>query len=939
MKRLIYLLVAGLAALGSPHAVAQSTGTFDYNSYAKLGNFEWTDGNGVKHTSTYTDVATDPYHIMELLGNAYTNTKVPGIWQGGYTANDEREGDAYYGTIYGWNFTGAKPETEGYTTFLVQVKDDWTSQSWDDDQKVNTRALTREYINKAIKSVTLLYDRVVVGGSNPGVLYKLPEGELSRFYMMSKGKARHRTDAAHTVRQRAPFKAMFEEYSPVTASDSIGLTDFYSKMLAGDVYSVVHDCLSVSSAGHDFCMTGSKSTDTRQVSNLMFFLPDKRLKYWAGRIDSLDAVDEFQCYNPDYAPKMAIYAVKLKASAAPSTTQGNYTVTLNWASTLSEMLGAGVVKEAFHLYKVEGDLVSETLTEIPLTDSTATSYSYDVPIETAGRIITYRVSGHPFDQVTFLSKTWSNDDNVEIPGTDAHVRLAITGKTRSEYLPKLECNQYRNTITMDNAIGNKINTSQVPVGAKFSFYRVGGTKTVDCATVEITAKDDTCFNYSVRYNGQDGAIESIYPAKTGTFGVNSDGTINFRGFRICDQFRDKTNENKQAASFSYQVMYTLPSGVSGDYYYSNRIALKVYKTSSEMTNSVTEAAAKADKDHSITFTEVPQIQFSVEKGLNIKQYTVIRNPAATAATTIGRAQGNNRDSLSVFELYNTGMKWVRNSESPVTVNDNTYDYSSYDKYVPVISVNADNDDVNTYGCDIKLGYAAKVTASVNGKEMSTYELENNGKKIGAHYFKTTLNVKASVPRNALDIVAYRMWRDCGDKAVEETDEYASRKEPLTPWFDGFESTAQEKKNYYEFLSGSAQAEELTITDMFGAKTPTINDPLEVKYTVRLYCEDSDGKYYVAESTVPVTFDTSTPTGVNGVVSDNGDSFGVAPSIARGQITVSGCNGDVVVRSITGAVVMSLAGNGESVRTLSVDGLAPGCYIVTSGSHSQRIIKN
>ncbi len=40
MKRLIYLLVAGLAALGSPHAVAQSTGTFDYNSYAKLGNFE-----------------------------------------------------------------------------------------------------------------------------------------------------------------------------------------------------------------------------------------------------------------------------------------------------------------------------------------------------------------------------------------------------------------------------------------------------------------------------------------------------------------------------------------------------------------------------------------------------------------------------------------------------------------------------------------------------------------------------------------------------------------------------------------------------------------------------------------------------------------------------------------------------------------------------------
>lgn len=127
--------------------------------------------------------------------------------------------------------------------------------------------------------------------------------------------------------------------------------------------------------------------------------------------------------------------------------------------------------------------------------------------------------------------------------------------------------------------------------------------------------------------------------------------------------------------------------------------------------------------------------------------------------------------------------------------------------------------------------------------------------------------------------------------------------------------------------------------MFGAKTPTAGNPLEVKYTVRLYCVDYDGNYYVAESTVPVTFDTSTPTGLNGVISDNGNGFSVAPSIARGQITVSGCDGAVVVRSITGAVVMSLAGNGQSVRTLSVDDLAPGYYIVTSGSHSQRIIKN
>ncbi len=934
MKRFIYLLIAGLAVMGSQRATAQSTGTFDYNGYLNLGSFEWTDDGGTKHTSTYTDVATDPNHIMQLVGNAYINVAVPGIWKGGYTANDVREGDAFYGNIGGWNLSGTKPNTEGYTTFLVQVKDDWTGQSYDDDNKVNTRALTKDYINRAIKSVSLLYDRVIVGGSNPGVLYKLPTGELSRFYMMSKGRARRPSDATIDVRKRAPFKAMYEEYAPVAAGiQGSGLTDFYSKLLAGDVYSVVHDCLSVSSTGHYFCMTGQNSTEARQVSNLLFFLPDKRLKYWDGRIDPDDNTkDEYQCYNPDYAPKMGTYAVKLNASAAPSTTSGKYTVTLNWSSTLAEMLGKGVVKEAFHLYVVQSDSVGETLAELPLADSTATTYSYDVPIETAGRVITYRVSGYPFDEVTFLSKTWSNDDAVEIPGTDAHVRLAIKGKTSSEYVQDKEWNQYRNTLTMDNAIGNRMYAADVNADDKFRFTRVGGSHSGTCATVTITAKDDTCFSYSVEYAKQDGAIESLYPAKTGTFGVNDDGSVDFRGFSICDQFQDHTHENKQAASYSYRVMYSPTTGTSGDSYYSNWVAFKVYKTSSAMTNSVTEAAAKADVDHSLTFTEVPQIQFSVEKNLNIRQYTVIRDN-----TTIGRAQGNNQDALSVFELYNSGMKWVRNSESPVTVNDNTYGFKDYAYYVPVIVVN-DNDTVNTYGCDIKRGYAAKVTVTEEGKLMSTYKLRDaSGKDLGARYFETTLKVKATVPYG-LDVEAYRMWRDCGDKAVEESDEYAWRKNPLTPWFNGFESVSQEKKDVYLISGGTAQSEELTINDVFGAKLPTATDPLEVNYIVRLYCVDDSGKYYVAESTVPVTYNYDTPTGVNGVISDNADSFSVTPSIASSQVTVSGCDGAVVVRSTTGAVVMSLNGNGESVRTLSVDGLAPGCYIVTSGSHSQRIIK-
>lgn len=932
MKQLIYLLLVGLVAFCSPHAAAQSTGTLDHDGCLKLGRFSWNTDAGVEKMSSYTANATNPNHMMALLKNTYTNGSVPGIKKCGYKSNGTtREGDVLYDSIPQWVIKeAATPTTEGYTTFLVQVKDSWDGQDVSVDRQCNTWDKIRTYVGKAFKSVKLLYDRVIITGNNPGVLYMLPDSlELNRFYLLSKGRARRYEDGSNRRRVRAPFWGMFEEFAPVALSSSSSeLTDFYSKLLAGDVYSVIHDCASVSSNKHYFCMTGSKGTETRQVSGLMFFLPDKRLTAWSGRTGD---DDDYVNYNPDYAPKMAIYAVKLKASAAPSKTSGKYTVTLNWSTTLAEMLGKGVVKETFHLYRVEGDSLNEKLTEIPLTDSTATTFSYDESIETAGRIITYRVSAQPTSSTVssvIKNLAWSNDDDVEIPGSDPAVKLAIKGNTRSEYNQEMEVNQYRNTLTIDNAIGNKIPAVDVAVGDKFYFSRVGGDHTGTCANVVITAKDDS-ISYSVEYLKQDGAIDSKYPAKTGKWGVTSDGYINFNGFSICDQFQDKTHKNRQSAQYIYKVMYTTRRSTC----YSNDAKIKVYKTTSSMTNSVTEAEAKADKDHSLTFTEVPQIQFSVEKNLKIKQYSVIRD-----ATTIGRAQENNQNALSVFELYNSGMKWARNSNSPVMVNDNTYGFNEYGLYVPVISVIADDDEVNTYGCDIKYGYAAKVTAAENSKLMSTYELQDaSGKKLGAHYFETTLNVKASVP-TGLDIVAYRMWRDCGDKAVEETDVYASRKEPLTPWFDGFESTAQEKTNFYT-LSGAAQASELTITDVFGAKTPTASDPLEVKYIVRLYCQDDSGKYYVAEATVPVTYDPSTPTALNGVTSDNGGSFSVAPSVTRGQITVSGCDGAVLVRSLTGAVVMSLAGNGESVRTISVDGLAPGCYIVTSGSHSQRIIKN
>ena len=68
---------------------------------------------------------------------------------------------------------------------------------------------------------------------------------------------------------------MYEEFSPVSTDASTGVTDFYSKMMSGDVFGVVHDCGSVLATDHWFSMSGSESTEKKSLDNITFFIPDK----------------------------------------------------------------------------------------------------------------------------------------------------------------------------------------------------------------------------------------------------------------------------------------------------------------------------------------------------------------------------------------------------------------------------------------------------------------------------------------------------------------------------------------------------------------------------------------------------------------------------------------------------------------------------------------
>ena len=926
MKRLLYLLIVWLAALGSQQAMAQSENTWTKAQYDALGKIvKWTDSNGESHTNLLTDVATDPAHIMALLKEAYTNSSVPGILYGGYTKRGNREGEVTYGNITGWSIESVtKPTTEGYTTFMVKVKNGWSEEN---DKECTSESDIKNYIESSIESVQLLTSSMTVGGDNPGTLYKL-SGEANRFFFISKGRARTHS---WTRAQRTPFWGMYEEYSPVSESSSECLTDFYSKMKEGNVFKVVHDCGSVLGTGHYFAMTGQNGTENRDITGLTFFLTDYRLKYWSERDNGLS---KYVDYNQSYAPSVCLYSVMLEAEAKASTADKQYTVNLDWTTTLAKVIGNSSTKEIYHLYVVNSD---GTLDELSLADNTVASHSYDVPQKTHGYSITYVVSAQPVENAAELDPVWSNYATVDIPGLDPKelLTLGIGGLAYSKYDQDKEVNQYRNSVMMNNSVGTFIAADSMAVGSKFTFYRTSkltgkaDTETSVAAVVTITAKTNAGFEYKVEYKNQAGADDTKYPAKTGTFGVKDNGAVDFNNFIICDQFNASTAQNAQPERYIYQVKYA-PDGTKEEFY-SNEFDVKVYKTSSEMTNTVTEQAAKGDIDHSLSVTAVPQIKFSVDVDNAIKQYTMMRGDA-----NIGRAQNRPDGAYGIFELFTDGEKLTGESkDGQATVNDNTYDFTEVGKYVPVINLNVDNDNVNTYGCDIKDGYMAKVTATVAGKDISTYKFKN----IDARYFKTTIALQSYVPEG-LTIKAYRLWRDCGGKAVEEDPAYKWRENPLTPWFNGFDNKSRSEQQWsYDIAGGDAEGDYLKVSDTFGAKTPTMTDPLDVNYVVRLYCCDNSGHYYVAETTLTVTYDNGTPTELTDVTGDTGNGFSVMPSIATSQITVKGCNGAIVVRSITGAEVMRINGNGETLRTVNVGNLAPGYYIVTSGGHSQRIIKN
>ena len=282
------------ASIGS--LVVENAMAYNVRSVTALDQktYTWTDEQGAKHTSSLTDVATNPKQIMALLNKVYTDPEIPGAkthteWSpdGSYQYPQIPDGqsnssypkstyqqsqktinyDTQARVKYDWWESSQKqgnisniytswidcdkpvpqPNEEGATVLFVQVKDTWHADDilayYNNGPMTKVDYATRDYtiIKDAIESMQVITNQLRVtdeanGGNNPGNLFLIDNITTSRFYFISKGRVRAGNGSA-------PLYLTFEQLSPVQSTDPD--RDMSEALNSGGVYNFQHDCYDV----------------------------------------------------------------------------------------------------------------------------------------------------------------------------------------------------------------------------------------------------------------------------------------------------------------------------------------------------------------------------------------------------------------------------------------------------------------------------------------------------------------------------------------------------------------------------------------------------------------------------------------------------------------------------------------------------------------------
>lgn len=800
--------------------------------------YEWTDATGVTHTNAITDEATNPYQIVALLKKVYCDPNIPGPRYTAYDENGNREREVYYGAVEGgWNISAGDvtpPYEEGYTILMVALNNTITRLGTDMEQMISNSWLfgpsykefksnfftsTNElidYISDNVTSVQLLCDGLRIGeGTMSGTTFNI-SGEYNRFFVLSKGQSRQKDswvlqeesnyDYPVIAGERVPFKSMFEQFSPTDGSENSQITDFYAKMMSGELYPVIHDCASVIESEHEFSMSGKTGTEYKSLTGMNIFIPDYRLQYWVndefyihytnGNTEGPYTVDgrtmnpykrlngtnfrdpgylaaNYAQYNLDHSPQLGIYTIKLEANDQPADADETYTVLLDWTSSLNTMAN-GSVPQDYIIYIVTSDDEGNISIEEVTTVVNDTHYEYTVPQYEHSYTITYVIYGMPNDGEHDVFVAWSNEADVIIPGWNDFLNLTVE-HYESDFDKTEQCNYYRNYLQMENEdILNPLSIDDLveePFTNDFTLYRYEANTRDDMipvATMYVTTNGSTV-NYTVEYENQVLRPNYNVPVTTsGTLTTDDQGALDLSSIMFVDQFSASVEDNAHPSRYGYVVTLSqidmMPKST-------NHIEVPVLKAASDLDGYYSEDEIMDDTDAHLTVgVKNANVKMNLLPNTHVYYYTLERGDNSAANDLISKLQ---RRSDNTYMEMSNALSLAGNlyDASMIDIFDNnvlTGTAGDYMDYQPVIWAFGDdrvnNDGENSYGMPNLMTGVGSADITVHGVctegETGVWKDENNQE---CCIFYPTISVSGLVPEYAsvgYEPYMFRVWREC-----------------------------------------------------------------------------------------------------------------------------------------------------------------------------------
>lgn len=524
----------------------------------------------------YSNVTVTIRAYTKSNASNYGNLSVNGSSQTIYSTSTS-------GTNYTWNVSSSshtgptkfqadtyKPNKEGYTALIVKLKNNLYIKADDPDyfqqSFYNSKDSIISYLRRNVESIQLLTDGLRIGEADKvGTVFNAPIDEYNKFFFLSKGQARQKSDIAvqeqvyqqHLLGENVPFAQMFEQFSPTGGKAGDDIFDFYSEMMEGKVYRIIHDCLSVIQNQHEFSMAGHADTTRYKMTGMNFFIPDHRLQYWeltdtlkeevtdnsstvSEVVKAIYTVDgrDMNPYQPasstktndhstfyrtpsalavwyaqydtaQHAPLVGIYMIDLEAEATQcegyNENNRYYNVDLDWTSSLNEMSGNGV-SQTYIIYQVVTDSVTGELVNVPIdTVENCTDFRPHLRLDTLyeqqahSYTLTYVIQGSPTDSEHPGFVAWSYPATVIIPGYDDFMVLKLH-HYESDFVIDEDKNYYRNYMQPENDFVNGI-TREAILGGYDSFilYRTSTDGKVPVAKLKLAVDSQNRVRYKITY--------------------------------------------------------------------------------------------------------------------------------------------------------------------------------------------------------------------------------------------------------------------------------------------------------------------------------------------------------------------------------------------------------------------------------------------------------